>query len=56
MAMRPIPVTLTADHDWTSPPLLLKGQIAERGQDANAIAAARRGFLAAYPAETAAQR
>lgn len=36
--------------------LLLKGRLAERGQDANAMAAARRGFLAAYPAETAAQR
>ncbi len=36
--------------------LLLKGKIAERSQDAAGLAAARRDFLAAFPAENAAQR
>lgn len=36
--------------------LMLKGRIAEHGSDASALTAAHRAFLAAYPAESAAQR
>ena len=36
--------------------ILLRGRIAARAQDAAGVAAARAAFLAAYPAEIAAQR
>lgn len=36
--------------------IMLKGRIAERNQDTAALTGARRAFMAAYPAETAAQR